>query len=110
MSAKRRVTGISAPLTPSLRYCLMQFSQMAGLPGNRAKPMFRMRAPPGPANGALQILQRGDDGIRFMFERNFANPSLSPVRTRRYSSSVHGMARRYASTGADERRGDRATT
>ena len=32
-SAKRRLTGISAPVSPYLRNCLMQFWQIAGLAG-----------------------------------------------------------------------------
>ena len=76
----------------------MQFWQMAGLPGKRAKPRCFMTAPPAPPNGALHSLQRGEDGIRFMLLRNLANPSSSPVRICRYSSLVHvpGMPQIYA--------------
>ncbi len=98
MSAKRSVIGISAPVTPSFRYWLMQFWQMAGLPGNRPKPKCFMTAPPAPPNGALHSLQRGEDGIRLRLARNFARPGCSPVRICRKSSLVHvpGMARIYA--------------
>ena len=112
MSANRSVTGISAPVTPIFRYWLMQFWQMAGLPGNRPKPKCFMTAPPGPPNGALHSLQRGDDGMRFRLLRKVANPGCSPVRICRKSSLVQlsGMARLYAPSRGRGCRRDLATT
>ena len=86
-SANSRLTGISAPVSPFLRNSLMQFAQIAGLPGKRAKPMRRKTAPPTPSNGAAHSLQRGEDGKCLTTFRKRAMPGSSPVRTFRNSSS-----------------------
>ena len=63
MSTNRSVAGISAPVIPFLRKPEMQFWQIAGFPGNRAKPMCRSTAPPGPPKGAEHSLQRGSGEV-----------------------------------------------
>ena len=98
MSTNRSVAGISAPRSPALLNCRMQFVQMAGLPGKRPNPRWRRTAPPAPANGAAHSLQRGDAGTCRRRSRNIVSPGCSPVRTARRSSSGCGadMARIYA--------------
>jgi len=97
-SAKSSETGISAPVSPSFRKPVMQFVQIAGLAGNRPKPTRPGVAPPGPENGALQSLQRGEEGTCPKVVRNRARPLCSPVRTSRKASffDCSDMARLYA--------------
>src|SRR5215211_2392549 len=87
MSANRRLTGISAPKTPSLLRPLMHEPQMAGLPGNRAKPTWRRTAPAGPSKGAAQSLQLGPWGRCRITRRMRARDGSSPERKPRIASS-----------------------
>src|SRR4026209_265451 len=90
MSANMRLTGISAPKTPSLLRLLMHDPQMSGLPGKRANPTWRSTAPRGPSNGAAQSLQLGPCGMCRITRRIRARPGSSPERTPRIASSGVG--------------------
>ena len=87
MSANRRLTGISAPRTPSLFRPLMHEPQMSGLPGKRANPTWRRRRPPDPRRARRRACSWVRGGCVASLDASGREPGSSPERKPRIASS-----------------------